>query len=204
LYQIPLLTTIKVVTNSGGGNMNNKFKIFSCFLLFFLSPLSNACIKANTIEDISLPEQKSEEGYFNPMSIPDAIDTFCTLSPIPNDLFPEAYNRLNTQKALLKDLFSLGLLSRAQNNYYKGFLGDVEKNLMSCEIEAKKMRRRRVLPGYDKLVDLTIRPNDIVDLYYKRSENGFPYKHIVSHKIWFGRIIRQDGFKLCQTKLKAN
>lgn len=171
-------------------------------LIVFLGNVRAECVRAQILEDISLPGQKTAEGHRSMMSIPEGLEAMCELRPYRQDLFEEARQRLNDQRDLIALLVADGELKPNEVRYYKGFFNDMEDNLNKCELEAKKIRRRGSAPEAKKLVELTIRPNDIIDVYYLYTEGGTPRKHIVSHKIWFGRIIEQDGYDLCQTLLR--
>ena len=171
-------------------------------LIVFLGNVRAECIKASILEDISLPGQKTAEGYSSMVSIPEGLEAMCETTPYRPDLFDDAMTRLNAQRDLIPLLVADGELKPNQVRYYKAFFNDMEANLKSCESEAKSIRRRGQKPQEKKLVELTIRPNDIIDVIYLYREGGAPRKHIVSHKVWFGRIIQQDGYDLCQTILK--
>lgn len=181
---------------------NTLILLFIGIIFLVLGQAAEACIKTSVLEDVSLPTQKQAEGYHNLMSIPEGMEAFCTTQPFRPDLFVEARLRLSAQDELLEQLIQDGTLKPNGARYYRGFLKDIRENLNTCEKEALKIRQRGSVPEQDKLVQLTIRPNDLIDLYYSNQVGGVPIKHIISHKIWFGRIIRQDGFDLCQTQLQ--
>lgn len=182
--------------------MKNTLILLFIGIIFLFLGQAEACVKTSVLEDVSLPTQKAAEGYRNLMSIPEGLEAFCSTQPLRPDLFSEARSRLSVQDELLDFIIQEGKLKPNSIKYYKGFLSDIRANLDSCEREAYQIRRRGNLPELDKLVHLTIRPNDIIDVLYYNTVGGAPRKHIISHKIWFGRIIRQDGFDLCQTLLQ--
>ena len=171
-------------------------------LIVFLGNVRAECVRSQVLEDISLPGQKLAEGHRNMMSIPDGLEAMCEVRPFRHGLFEEARERLNDQRDLIPLLIADGELKPNQVRYYKAFFNDMEANLKKCETQAKAMRRRGSAPEAKKLVELNIRPNDLIDVTYLFREGGAPRKRIVSHKIWFGRIIEHDGYDLCQTILK--
>lgn len=176
--------------------------LFIGLVIVLLGNVRAECIKTQVIEDISLPGQKAAEGHRNMMAIPEALETFCSLNPIPSQLFSTALNRLNDQRDLIPLLVADGELKPNQVRYYKAFFDEIEDNLIECESEAINMRSQGRVPSPEKLVDLTIRPNDIIDVIYLSKVGGSPVRHLVSHKVWYGRIIEYDGYDLCQTSLR--
>lgn len=183
--------------------MNRAFIVFFlCTFFFLLGNLeARACRETSVLEDISLPGQKSQEGFRTMMDIPEGLEAFCTLNNLDPRLFSEARDRLAFQDELIDVLYAEGELRSNQVRYYRAYFADLLENLNSCELKAMRMRQRGIVFQPAKLVDLNIRPSGLVDIFYKRTPTGFPYKHIVSHSIWFGRIIEEDGFPLCATNL---
>lgn len=182
--------------------MKNTLILLILGLVFLFLGQAQACTKTAVLEDISLPGQKMGEGYFMLMEISEGIEALCSTRSLRGDLFDEARSRLQYQTDLISLLVRDGELKPNQERYYRGFLKDVLKNLNNCEVEANRMRKRGEAPNLKKLVELNIRTNDIVDIFYLFYEGSSPRKHIISHKIWFGRIIQEDGHDLCQTNLK--
>ena len=162
---------------------------------------AKACKKASLLEDISLPEQKVGEGFFNLMTIEDGLNALCSLKTIDKSLFEEARRRLDIQDKLVDILLRDGVLKPSGARYYRGFFDEVEENIAACEAESLALRSSQKLPELEKLVQLNIRANDIIDIFYLESSTRRRLKHIISHKTWYGRIIAQDGFNLCQTEL---
>ncbi len=183
--------------------MNRALILVVIFGFFFLlgNLQAQTCRETSVLEDISLPGQKADEGFENMMSIREGLEAFCTLNPVDISLFDQARVRLEFQDELIDILAAAGEIRPNGVRYYRGFFQDLLENLKACEVRFHNMRRRGIIFKPANLVDLNIRPTGIVDIYYKSTPQSFPYKRIISHQIWFGRIIEQDGFHLCATRV---
>lgn len=180
---------------------NTLILLFLGVIFLFLGQ-AEACMKASVLEDISLPGQKAAEGYRNMMTIAEGMEAFCTVNPHRPDLFDEAKARLQYQEELIELLLADGEIRPNGAKYYRAFMKDVRANLLACEAEAIRIRSIGNAPHLEKVVDLLLRPDDLIEVTYFDKPGGTPQKRIISHKIWFGRIIQQDGYDLCETELR--
>lgn len=180
--------------------MKKVFCLVSC--LFFIQS-SLACDKSNVLEDVSVPEQKEgKEGVVNLISITEGIKALCTIEELESNFWEKAFVRMEGQKNLLEIIFKENLIDGETFAYYEDFFKSVESNLVQCEKEARKIRRKQKAPRLLKLVDLDqSRSNGVVSIFFKEEVDGPTVSQVTTHKSWFGRVVELYGYNLCQTTI---